>query len=109
MDLNVRNLALFPDYDWSLDQNWWIHEGQSLLCLYLATTRSNTNNPDGVWNPDEQIFDPDDDVWMMLLAKFTREEPVCQRVGMARLKWKDYKQQEEFRGSFKELGAFPIC
>jgi hypothetical protein len=91
-----------------LDQNWRIDEGQWLFCLHLATTRPDTNKSNSLWNPSDEIFDLEDDVWFMVLVKFVEELLVFHRVGMARLKWKDYEQQGEFRNSFEEFRGFTI-
>jgi hypothetical protein len=40
---------------------------------------------------------------------FNPEAQVFQRVGLAKLKWKDYEQHTGFREIFEEFENFVIC
>jgi hypothetical protein len=91
MGQDIKDVYVFPDYDWGSDNRWWAHEAQPLFCLHLATTRPNEDKDDALWDPAENIFGPNDDVWFLLLTMFNPEAQVFQRVGLAKLKWKDYK------------------
>jgi len=109
MGQDIQDMSMFPDYDWGSDNRWWVYEGQPLFCLHLATTRPTNDKDDAPFDPTEDMFGPNDDVWFLLLAMFTPEAHVFQRVGLARLKWKDYEQNTAFREIFETFENFVIC
>ena len=102
----VGNLLVYPDYDWNLDHKWWIYEGQTMFCLYLATTR--LKKDEDLSDLDEGGFHPDDEVRFLLLTVFNTDEPVFQRIGMAKIRWEKYKEQENFKAHLND-GTFVIC
>jgi hypothetical protein len=102
----VRNLLVYPDYDWSLDDTWWVYDGQPMFCLHLATTR--LKKDEDLSGLDEGGFDPDDEARFLLLTMFNTDEPVYQRIGMAKIRWEKYKEQADFREQFNDR-IFVIC
>jgi hypothetical protein len=102
----VGSIQVYPDYDWRLDDKWWVVEGQPIHCLHIATTRGEEDKDRS--DADENGYFPDDQARFLLLTRFNEEEPVFHRIGMAKLKWDKYMEQADFRAQFKD-GTFLIC
>jgi hypothetical protein len=102
----VAHLASYPDYDWGSDEEWWITEGQTLYCLYLGTTfdRPKTSTPDS----EEDIFDSDDKLWFLILARFAHGDNAYQRVGIATLGGEYFKENAHFIEAFVKANQIVI-
>lgn len=85
----MKDLLVYPDYDWTLDDTWYVYDGQPMMCLYLATTRLKEDKD--ISSLDEGGFDPDDEARFLLLTMFNTNEQVFQRIGMAKIRWEKYK------------------
>ena len=102
----VRHIQVYSDYDWSSDDKWGVFDGQPMFCLHIATTRATTSETPS--DTDKSDFHPEDEVRFLLLTMFNTDEPVFQRIGIAKLKWEKYEEQTNFKAEFDD-GTFIIC
>jgi len=103
---SVKDVSIYPDYDWERDEKWWIHESQHLLCLRLIAT-SAKEKEDG-WVPSSDPFDAEDNYWFLILADFMKTAKAFQRVGMLQFKGRSYEDNIIFRQSFVEFDEITI-